>query len=104
MRAMRSALPKTKPGMMRRGKLPKNAKSRNSAISQSRVHNDPSFAAWPPLLIGMETGTIEQPAERALAEWTRLLADGDDEAWRWFHARYYLSLLRYAAHRSGDAS
>ena len=52
----------------------------------------------------MESETTERPAGRALAEWTRLLADGDDEAWRWFHARYYVTLLRYAAHRSGDAS
>ena len=52
----------------------------------------------------MESDTTERPAGRALAEWTRLLADGDEEAWRWFHARYYVALLRYAAHRSGDAS
>ena len=52
----------------------------------------------------MESETTERSAGRALAEWTRLLADGDEEAWRWFHARYYVTLLRYAAHRSGDAS
>ena len=68
------------------------------------MRNDLTFTAWPPLLIGMESGRTEQPAERAFSDWTRLLADGDEEAWRWFHARYYLALLRYAAHRSGDAS
>ena len=52
----------------------------------------------------MQSDTTEWLAGRALAEWTRLLADGDDEAWRWFHARYYVTLLRYAAHRSGEAS
>lgn len=68
------------------------------------MSNDSTYNAWTPLLIGMESGSTEQPAERALAVWTRLLAGGDDEAWRWFHGRYYLALLRYAAHRSGDAS
>lgn len=53
----------------------------------------------------MESATnAEQFDQRPLADWTRLLADGDDEAWRWFHARYYVTLLRYAAHRSGDSS
>lgn len=46
----------------------------------------------------------EQSSTRALAVWTRMLAGGDDEAWRWFHDRYYLPLLRYAAYRSGDES
>ena len=53
----------------------------------------------------MESATnAEQSDQRPLADWTRLLADGDDGAWRWFHARYYVTLLRYAAHRSGDVS
>ncbi len=47
----------------------------------------------------------EQPGgQRPLSDWTGRLARGDDEAWNWFHARYYVTLLRYAAHRSGDAS
>ena len=40
----------------------------------------------------------------ALADWTRRLAQGDEEAWRWFHQRYYLPLLRYAAQRTGNPS
>jgi RNA polymerase sigma-70 factor (ECF subfamily) len=52
----------------------------------------------------MENATHEQAAGRPLADWTRLLADGDDAAWRWFHSRYYIPLLRYAAQRSGDVS
>jgi RNA polymerase sigma factor (sigma-70 family) len=52
----------------------------------------------------MDSANTGPPAERALDDRTRLLADGDDETWRWFHERYYLPLLRYAAHRSGDAS
>ncbi|RBP45419.1 RNA polymerase sigma factor (sigma-70 family) [Roseimicrobium gellanilyticum] len=52
----------------------------------------------------MDTESPERSAERTLAQWTSLLAEGDDEAWRWFHARYYLTLLRYAVHRSGDAA
>jgi RNA polymerase sigma-70 factor, ECF subfamily len=60
------------------------------------------FRAFP--LIAMESATTEQADGRPLADWTRLLADGDDEAWRWFHAGYYVTLLRYAAQRSGDAS
>jgi len=68
------------------------------------VSNDRTFTAWPHLLICMDSGNTERPAERALADWTRLLADGDDEAWRWFHERYYVPLLRYAAYRSGNAS
>lgn len=42
--------------------------------------------------------------EPALADWTRRLAEGDEEAWRWFHQRYYLQLLRYASQRSGNPS
>lgn len=52
----------------------------------------------------MDSANTGPPAKRALDDWTRLLAEGDDEAWRWFHERYYLPLLRYATHRSGDAS
>lgn len=52
----------------------------------------------------MDTESLERPVERTLAQWTRLLAEGDDEAWRWFHARHYVTMLRYAAHRSGDAA
>ena len=49
----------------------------------------------------MENPTTD-PTERPLADWTRLLAAGDELAWRWFHANYYFTLLRYAAHRAGD--
>ena len=40
----------------------------------------------------------------ALEDWTRRLARGDEEAWRWFHQRYYLPLLRYASQRVGNPS
>lgn len=43
-------------------------------------------------------------SEPALADWTRRLAEGDEAAWRWFHQRYYLPLLRYAAQRAGNTS
>lgn len=52
----------------------------------------------------MEKSITEPSDGQALAGWTRGLAEGDDGAWRWFHDRYYVALLRYAAHRSGDAS
>ena len=52
----------------------------------------------------MDRPTHDQPSGDLLEGWTRLLATGDDAAWRWFHERYYLALLRYAAHRSGDTS
>ena len=68
------------------------------------MSNESTITDWPFLLIPMESATTEQNAGRSLADWTRLLADGDDEAWRWFHASYYIVLLRYAAQRSGDAS
>ena len=42
--------------------------------------------------------------ETALADWTRRLSNGDEEAWRWFHQRYYLPLLRYASQRAGNPS
>lgn len=49
--------------------------------------------------------TPDDPSSgHALEGWTRLLAEGDETAWRWFHERYYLPLLRYAAHRSGNVS
>jgi RNA polymerase sigma factor (sigma-70 family) len=68
------------------------------------VTHDHTIRVWPFPLITMESATIEQTDGRPLADWTRLLADGDDEAWQWFHAGYYVTLLRYAAQRSGDAS
>ena len=69
------------------------------------MSNDRTITVWPSLLIRMESATnVEQSDQRPLTDWTRLLADGDDGAWRWFHARYYVTLLRYAAHRSGDSS
>lgn len=52
----------------------------------------------------MDSTPIQPSSGYALENWTRLLAQGDESAWRWFHERYYLSLLRYAAHRCGDAS
>lgn len=58
----------------------------------------------PPLAECMNSTPREQPSSHALEGWTRLIAEGDDAAWRWFHDRYYFSLLRYASHRCGDAS
>lgn len=52
----------------------------------------------------MEKPITELSDGEAIAGWTRGLAAGDDDAWRWFHHRYYVTLLRYAAHRSGDVS
>jgi RNA polymerase sigma-70 factor (ECF subfamily) len=52
----------------------------------------------------VDTGHTERSAEDALPEWTRRLAAGEEEAWHWFHERYYLPLLRYAAHCGGDPS
>ena len=52
----------------------------------------------------MDSTPAEQPSSHVLEGWTRFLAEGDEAAWRWFHERYYLPLLRYAAHRCGDAS
>lgn len=52
----------------------------------------------------MDNITPEQSDDRPLADWTRELAEGSDEAWRWFHRRYYLPLLRYAARCTSDAS
>lgn len=46
----------------------------------------------------------DQSSSHALEGRTRLLAEGDEAAWRWFHERYYLPLLRYAAYRAGDTS
>lgn len=52
----------------------------------------------------MDSTPVAQPSSQALEGWTRLLAAGDEAAWRWFHECYYLPLLRYAAHRGGDAT
>jgi RNA polymerase sigma factor (sigma-70 family) len=52
----------------------------------------------------MERQPQDPPTGPVLESWTRLLAEGDEAAWRWFHHRYYFALLRYAAHRSGNAS
>ncbi len=68
------------------------------------MQNDNLVIGWSPLLTGMECRIHERRVEPALAEWTRRLAEGDEEAWSWFHGRYYLSLLRYAAHCSGNPS
>ena len=68
------------------------------------MSNDRTFTTRRHFLIRMDSANTGPPVARALDERTRLLAEGDDAAWRWFHERYYLPLLRYAAHRSGDAS
>jgi len=52
----------------------------------------------------MESTPNDQPSGQTLEGWTRLLSEGDEAAWRWFHDRYDVSLLRYAAYRSGDPS
>lgn len=52
----------------------------------------------------MESSASEPISGRALSDWTRLMVEGDDAAWHWFHSRYYVALLRYAAQRSGDTS
>ena len=52
----------------------------------------------------MDSIIKDQPSGQTLEGWTRLLSEGDEAAWRWFHGCYYLPLLRYAAHRSGDPS
>lgn len=52
----------------------------------------------------MDSIPHDQRSGPVLEGWTRLLAEGDEAAWRWFHESYYLPLLRYAAHRSGNAS
>ena len=54
--------------------------------------------------MAMDSGVNDGPVEPTLADWTRRLAQGDDEAWRWFHQRYYLPLLRYATQRVGNPS
>lgn len=71
---------------------------------QISVRIEQTIPIWTSLLTVIESATPARADARSLAESTRLLADGDDEAWRWFHARYYVALLRYAAQRSGDAS
>lgn len=52
----------------------------------------------------MDDTPDEQYSNHTFECWTRLLAEGDESAWRCFHERYYVPLLRYAAHRCGDAS
>jgi RNA polymerase sigma factor (sigma-70 family) len=52
----------------------------------------------------MDSPINDQPSGQTLEGWTRLLSEGDEAAWRWFHGCYYLPLLRYAAHRSGEPS
>lgn len=68
------------------------------------MSHDRTITDWPQLLIRMDSENTGPPAACGLDDWTRLLAEGDDAAWRWLHKRYYLPLLRYAAHRSGDPS
>ncbi len=62
-----------------------------------RVSRGHTFTDWPLLVTRMDSTPVEQPSTTALESWTRLLAEGDDAAWRWFHERYYLPLLRYAS-------
>lgn len=52
----------------------------------------------------LEAMKVDLHGEPALVDWTRRLAEGDEEAWRWFHQRYYLPLLRYASQRAGNPS
>jgi RNA polymerase sigma factor (sigma-70 family) len=52
----------------------------------------------------MDPRPDEIPSSRSLESWTRLLAQGDDAAWHWFHQRHYLALLRYAAQSCGNPS
>jgi len=68
------------------------------------VSDDHPAAAWPSLLRYMDCTLNDRPSGQTLEGWTRLLSEGDEAAWRWFHGCYYLPLLRYAAHRSGDPS
>jgi RNA polymerase sigma factor (sigma-70 family) len=69
------------------------------------VDSDITSSLWPNRLARtMDSEIKERRAELALTGWTQRLAHGDEEAWRWFHERYYLSLLRLAAHRAGDPS
>ena len=42
----------------------------------------------------MDSTPNDQPSGPALEAWTRLLSEGDETAWRWFHERYYLPLLK----------
>ena len=66
--------------------------------------NDRTLARASDLLMAMDSGLNEGRVEPALADWTRRLAQGDEEAWRWFHQRYYVPLLRYASQRTGNPS
>lgn len=80
------------------------------------VESDTIPAAWPHPFTPMDSVTVDPNAPSSpdapkvlnagpsLADWTRQLAGGDDAAWDWFHGRYYLPLLRYAASRTGNAS
>jgi RNA polymerase sigma-70 factor (ECF subfamily) len=54
--------------------------------------------------MAMDSGINHGRVEPTLPDWTRRLAQGDEEAWRWFHQRYYLPLLRYASQRTGNPS
>lgn len=71
---------------------------------KARVENDRPCAREFLLLLIMNDPIHERRVEPALADWTRRLAQGDEAAWGWFHQRYYLPLLRYAAHRAGNPS
>ena len=55
-------------------------------------------------MIAMDSGLNDGCAEPTLADWTLRLAQGEDEAWLWFHRRYYLALLRYASQLAGNPS
>ena len=63
-----------------------------------------AMASEPTDTVANEPVEAATPATPSLPEWTRQLAAGDDAAWDWFHARYYLQLLRYAASRTGNPS
>jgi RNA polymerase sigma factor (sigma-70 family) len=52
----------------------------------------------------MDRETEEARREPSLAERTHALAQGDENAWRWFHEHYYVALLRYASQRLGGPS
>lgn len=52
----------------------------------------------------MDSSINKGGVEPSLADWTRRLVQGEDEAWRWFHQRYYVPLLRYASQRTGNPS
>ena len=66
--------------------------------------NDSTIALESGLPKGKDDGIEEGLDGPALADWTRRLAEGDEEAWQWFHQRYYVGLLRYATQRTGNPS